>query len=182
MVPRWCNINHNYKKQWRHKSIFIMRKLILLLFTSVIFTHCSKNEQHPDTTYQIINNIELDENAALELLDGTLWEVTVFCLDDSGDIVREDFLDPVSPGGGKSEKKEVTSNIVKVVVSFKFVPRESQFYDMPTNVRKYTVAKYALTPETNNVIEFVENTSIKNNMSMAFEESLLNEEMKLFAE
>jgi len=60
--------------------------------------------------------------------------------------------------------KEVTPDIVKIKVSFKFLPRESPFYDLAANNWKYTVSYYYLTPESNTTAVLNENTMIKGTM------------------
>nr|WP_319268221.1 hypothetical protein [uncultured Draconibacterium sp.] len=144
-----------------------MRKLIYLLTLVLIITSCSDDDNEtPKTTYQIVNNMEADSNPAIEYLDGTLWEVTVFCLDETGDVVREDNLDPVHSGGDMSDKQDVADYITKVVVSFRFLPRESSIYDMESNNRRYTVTRYVMVEGENNMIEIDGETNIQTTLSL----------------
>lgn len=148
-----------------------MKKLILLSLI-VFLMSCSSDDPKP-TTYQIVNNMELDTDPAIEYLDGSMWEVIVFCIDDVGDVVREDKHESIIAGGGSSKPKEITPNIVKLVVSFKFLPQESNFYDLDSNNRRYTVTRFVVIPETNNLIELDGNTNIKGTLSIA--DNLKNE-------
>lgn len=128
--------------------------LSLILFISLI--GCEKEEEK--TTYQIANNFTpLATNT--EYLDGTLWEVVVFCYTGT-DIVRQDDIALIAPGGGKSEIKEVEPNYEKIKVSFKFLPSQSSNYDMEANHRMYVVAYLMLEKGKNNVITITDNTMV----------------------
>ncbi len=128
-----------------------MKKVLFLAFILPLLS-CEKDKdsEKAPTTYQIINNIERFDYD--EYLNGTLWEIVVFGYG-GDDIIRQDNIStPVLPDGGLSEKKEITSDITKIKVSFKLLPKESPFYDLPENNRKYVVAFKNIVKETNNVV------------------------------
>jgi hypothetical protein len=122
--------------------------MFLTLFT-LIFMGCKKEEDK--TTYQIVNNWEYSPSTLDQYLNGTLWEVVVYCYVGS-DIVRQDNIASVEYSGGKSEIIEVPSNFEKVKVSFKLLPEASPNYDMAENHRLYVVAYTLLSKGTNNLI------------------------------
>lgn len=111
---------------------------------------CEKDKETAKTTYQVINNMESDPSELEPLLDGTLWEVIVFCYDKDGDVIRQDNLDPVETDGGKSEITEVDPECVKVKLSFKFLPPESEYYSMAD--RLYVVAFTNIVKGKNNEV------------------------------
>lgn len=149
-----------------------MRNLIFIVFCLFITYSCSKEDQPEPTTYQILNAWE-KTTSEVEYLDGSIYEVVVFCYNDKDEIIREDNFAVVNSGGGRSEKKPVTENIVKVKVSFKFLPPQSPLYDLSSNVRKYLVTINYLTPGTNNEIVITENTMIKNTISIVEKDAIL---------
>lgn len=128
--------------------------LSFILFISLI--GCEKEEEK--TTYQIINNFP-GEDTDVEYLNGTMWEVVVFCYTGT-DVVRQDDVAPIAPDGGKSEKIEVEPNFEKIKVSFKLLPSQSPYYNMEANHRQYVVAYLMLEKGRNNVVTFTENTMV----------------------
>ena len=122
---------------------------LTLLTIIFIFMGCKKEEDK--TTYQIVNNWAYSPSTTDQYLNGTLWEVVVYCYNGT-DIVRQDNIASVEYSGGKSEVIEVPSNFEKVKVSFKLLPEASPNYDMEENVRLYVVAYTLLTKGTNNLI------------------------------
>ncbi len=153
-----------------------MKKLITIIFVAALLLSCSKDEPTP-TTYQLVNAMESDSDPDFQYLDGTLWEVTVFCLDKDGDVVREDNLQPIPAGGGKSESKELTANIEKLVVSFKLLPKQSEYYDLELNYRMYTVTRFVIVPETENEFKITDSTNVKGTLTKA---NRLNSAIKTF--
>ena len=124
-----------------------------------------KKEEEPKTTYVVINDSEKFESG-FEYLDGTLWEVVVYCFIGE-DVVREDILSPIAYGGGTSEIMEVPDNFEKIKVSFKMLPKESSYYDMSGNVRKYTVTSFLLTPGIDNQIVITGQTTVSSYLKSA---------------
>lgn len=151
------------------KTKLLMIALILLAFTS-----CKKDDPIPPTTYYLVNNTP-KQTTTIKYLDGTLWLTTVYCYDATGDIVREDNFESVASGGGESIKTEVTANIVKLVVSFMMVPRESEYYDLDSNYRRYTKTKFALVPNTENKIEINGETTVSNKISKSSPQMIIRD-------
>ncbi|MCE5174670.1 MAG: hypothetical protein ABFC90_09565 [Bacteroidales bacterium] len=142
-------------------------KTKLLLNLAIVLTllcGCSKVEETP-TTYQIVNNTDILTTSFDTYLNGSLYEIVVFCYNSSDEVVRTDNLDPVSSGGGLSKKIEVTSDIVKVKFSFKMLPPESNYYDLSSNVRKYAVSVFYLTAGKNTLITIDGETMVKNTIT-----------------
>jgi hypothetical protein len=83
--------------------------LLLLLFT----VSC---ETDP-TTYQIVNNKSLTSSEVDPMIDGSLYEVVVFVYF-GDDIVRQDNISFVEPGGGLSREMEVPEMYDRIRVSF----------------------------------------------------------------
>jgi len=140
-----------------------MKRLIPVLFAIILLLSCKKEEEK--TTYQIINNMEYDPQT-IEYLDGTLWEVVVYCYIGS-DIIRQDNIEKVLPAGGKSEMIEVEPNYEKVKVSFKLLPPQSPNYDLSANHRLYVVAYTILEKEKNNIITISGSTQVGSSLTSA---------------
>lgn len=140
-----------------------MKNFLFVVLILIVSASCKKDES-VSTSYYIVNNSEVQESS-FEHLDGTMWETTIFCFDKEGDVVREDNLGAIPPDGGTSKHMEVTNNIVKIVVSFRFLPKESPFYDLDSNNRKYTLTRFSLVQGDKNKIVVDGNTSVKGTLS-----------------
>ncbi len=149
-----------------------MRKLFVVTIIVALFVSCSK-EKDEKTTYEIINNSEFNVSA-IEYLDGTLWEVIIFHYI-GDDIAKQVNVESIPHSGGTSGKLEIGDNIEKVKVSFKFVPKDSPFYDLPENNRKYVVAYLFIEKGKNNVIKIDDSTLIGSTLKSA----VLGEDMIL---
>jgi len=122
-------------------------KKVLLVFTIVVIASffllgCKKEIE---ATYQIYNNCSSVSSAYEPLLNGTLYEIVVFEYFGS-DVVREKNIDRIAVGG-KSGVITAHEKAEKIKVSFKFLPKESSYYNMSSNNRKYTVQYYYLKRE-----------------------------------
>ena len=142
---------------------FIKKNLTLktlgLFFIGFTFMGCGGNDE-PSlvTSYQIINNVSKQITSDV-YLDGTMWEIVVFKYR-GDDVAGEDIVDPVRPEGDESKIIEVDSEITKVKISFKFLPKESSNYNLPINYRRYYVSYNFLTPKMNNIITLEESTML----------------------
>jgi hypothetical protein len=130
---------------------------ITLTFALLIAFSCKKDEDLTKTTYQIVNENEL-QTSVDPYFTGALYEVVVFCYDKNGDIIRQDNLDPINPEGGKSELQEVDPECVKVKVSFELLPPISDYYELVD--RLYVVAFTNIAKGKNVKIIIDENTMI----------------------
>jgi len=136
-----------------------MKKLLFIALISVSLLTCKKDEPPAPTTYVLTNSTSI-LGSSLDYINGTIWETIIFCYDDKGDVVREDICGDVSPGGCSTAPKELTDNIVKLVVSFKVASPKSPAYSLPSNNRKYTIIKFAIKPQTINRIELTDKTMV----------------------
>ncbi|HEY3373389.1 MAG TPA: hypothetical protein VGK10_21270 [Prolixibacteraceae bacterium] len=134
-----------------------MKKILLIAIMSILFFGCKKDEDSAKTTYQISNNTTRINTSSDPYLNGTMWEIVVYCYIGS-DIVRQDNIVSVSPGGGKSDMIEVPSNYEKIKVSFKFLPPQSAYYDLSLNNRKYVVAYTLLGKGKNSIVSISDDT------------------------
>jgi hypothetical protein len=123
-------------------------KLIWYLAFFLLLTSCSLF-QNP-TTIEIINNNEKLQDS-YQQLNGSLWEVVVFCFH-GDDVVDEIHLEPIRAEGGTSGTVEVDQDIEKVKVSFKFLPDDSEIADLIDNDRLYVVTVTYLEKHEHNVI------------------------------
>ena len=140
-------------------NILAMKKLIIILSIALLVS-CKKEENTPDkTTYRIINNMD-KVTTNDPYLNGSLYELVVFCYKGT-DIARQDNIDSVRYGGGKSEIIEAAYD--KVKVSFKFLPKASTSYNLSTNKRNYTVTTFYLTQGKNTDITIDGTTMISSN-------------------
>lgn len=139
-----------------------MKNLIIILSVLLLFVSCQKEEP---TTYQVINNTTRI-NSSVPFLDGSLYEVVVFLYSGS-DIIDEDHIESIEPGGGKSDIIEVHEGCEKVKISFKLLPPESEFYDTEENSRIYTVSFTLITKEKNNEVIIDDNTMISSNLGVS---------------
>ncbi|KAA6303136.1 MAG: hypothetical protein EZS26_000739 [Candidatus Ordinivivax streblomastigis] len=137
--------------------------LVLAVVLPVLFAGCSKDDDDESkTTYQVFNNNEKTSSTLDKYLDGSIYEVVVYCYI-GDDIVRQDNFDKIAPGA-KSELKEVPDNFEKIKVSFKFLPKESEFYDLSANTRKYAVAYTLLSKGKNTISELNGETMVGNTL------------------
>ena len=134
-----------------------MKTFLLIAIVAILFFGCKKDEVPAKTSYQIINNATRMNISTDQYLNGTLWEVVVYCYIGT-DIVRQDNIVSVLPGGGKSNMIEVPLNYEKIKMSFRFLPPQSEFYDLSLNNRHYVVAFTVLGKGQNNVITITDDT------------------------
>jgi len=142
-----------------------------MLFLSIsifLLLSCEKEEIPDPTTYQVKNLNEKNITVIDPYLNGSLYDVVVFCFNEKGDIVRQDNFDKIEADGGITNKTEVTDDIVKVKVSFKFIPKESQYYNLSSNVRKYLVVYNYLDRSTNTEIIIDGNAMVKNTITINY--------------
>lgn len=135
-----------------------MRKALFFTMLVFVFFSCEKDEDSSKTTYQIINNCTYNESS-IDYLDGTMWEIIVIKYIDD-DIAGQDNVDPVSPDGGKSDIIEIDNDVEKLKVSYKYLPQESEYYDLDINERKYVAAYTYLDEGENNVITITNSTLV----------------------
>ena len=139
---------------------------ILFFTVLLLFSGCTKEERFNLTTYQVKNDCNPYSNPVDEYLNATLWEIVVFCYNEQNEIVRQDNLEPLSTGGAISPMKETTKDIVKVKLSFKWLPPQSIYFDEESNARKYVVTTFYLTEEENTVIVVNDNSMISGNLTL----------------
>lgn len=139
-----------------------MKKLFIPLILLILFIGCEKEKI---TSYQVVNNGTREPFVYDTIIDQTLFDVVVFCFNDKDEVVRQDDLLDVPPDGGQSEIIETTPDIVKVKVSFMFIPENSLFYDMEENVRRYTNTIFYLTPNENTQLIIDDNTMLKKSLN-----------------
>jgi len=152
-----------------------MKTKLLLLPISILifaFSSCSK-EVESVTTYQILNTCST--TTPMEYLDGSLYEVIVFCYNAKDEIIRTDNLEPIDAGGGLSKKVTVTNEIVKVKVSYKMLPPESIYSDLSSNVRMYVVNVFYIEKGKNTTITVQNMTMVKNTISGLSQEIKMNQ-------
>lgn len=141
-------------------------KTKLLLFGIILLAAASCKKSDKSTTYQITNNMTKETVSDLEpLLNGSLYEVIVFEFNDKDEVVKQENISKIESGGGKSEIIEVTPDVVKVKVSFKMLPKESAYYNLSNNVRKYVKAYSYLPSEQNTNISIDGNTMVSSSMT-----------------
>ncbi len=157
-------------------------KLKFLLFAFSIFClfSCEKDDQEEEvkiTTYQVINNTELNESDNISELNGTLYQVTVLKYRGE-DLAGQDNLEnPIEPNGGSSDVIEISDDIDKIKISFEFLPESSSYYDIVDLDRLYTASFTFLENGVNNEVVFDGNTLVKNNPS-----SSVNDEKEILSE
>lgn len=141
-----------------------MKKLLLLslpffglMFFGLIFSSCEEFETIK-TTYQVYNNSESYSSDVDPYLNGSMYEVVVFCFA-GNDVVREDNYKKIAIGE-KTKMKDVPESVTKIKVSFKFLPKESAYYDMSSNNRKYVVSYTLIEKGKNVVAEINENSMV----------------------
>jgi hypothetical protein len=148
-----------------------------ILFYTVIllsFTACKKDNPIPPTTYQIVNNTVKLNYEFEPLLDGSIYEVEIFWYNDMDIIVKEYNLSQVKSGGGISLLTEVTSDVVKVKISFKMLPAQSDYYSNAINNRFFVNDYTYLKKGGNTLITVDEQTMVSNVLSSVFNPSKLD--------
>ena len=147
---------------------YAIMKRILFILAIIALVSCKEKE----TTFQVINNVT-EMNSDMEYLDGTLWEVIVFCYRGE-DIAKQINLDPIPPEGGVSNIITAEEGIEKVKVSFRFLPEESPFYDLSSNYRMYTVSYTYLTQEDHTEITIDDDTMLSNQIDSKNSNTILS--------
>lgn len=132
-----------------------MKKNVIWLF--LLFTSCSLFEN--PTTIEVINNNEY-YTSTVPYFNGTMYEVSIL-LYVGDDLAGQESTNPITTGGGSSGIIEIDEDIEKVQVSFKFLPRESEYYNEEFNDRMYTSAYTYIDKGENNIIELNENTLLQ---------------------
>jgi hypothetical protein len=128
---------------------------ILAVALPLVLVGCEKDEK---TSYQVFNKTEKSTYALDKYLDGSLWEVVVYCYI-GDDIVRQDNFERIAPGE-KSEIREVPDNFEKIKISFKLIPEQSKFYELSLNTRSYTVSYTLLSKDNNTIAEISGETMV----------------------
>lgn len=149
--------------------------LFLLILAAVVTLGCKKDEPEPasPTTYQIVNDNEVNEST-IEFLDGTLYEIVVFAYT-GDDIARQDNVDPVGPSGSKSDIIEVPDTIEKIKISFKFLPKESPYYNLSSNNRKYVVSYTFLEKGKNNQVIIDGQTMVSGELKISLDQIIIKD-------
>lgn len=126
-----------------------MKKLILLsvVLFSLVLIGCEADS----STYQVFNNCPSSSTTLDPYLNGSLYEVVVFCYA-GADVVREDSYIKISVGE-KTEVKEVPEYVTKIKISYKVLPPASKFYNLSDNNRSYVVAYTLIEPGKNVIAE-----------------------------
>lgn len=134
----------------------------------VVLISCKKEEDM--TTYQIINNAEL-ELTDIQYLDGSMYEVIVFHFK-GDDVIHQDEIIKIEAGGGKSEIIDVSDGCEKLKLSFRFLPEQSDLYDIPANSRKYLVDFTVVEQGKNNILTLTGQTMISDSMNSGMPEGV----------
>ena len=132
----------------------------LVLFLSIVFIGCKK-----DTTYQIYNNCT-KEQTSVQYLDGSLYEVVIYEYL-GNDVIRQVNIDKISSGGGKSDIITANEKTEKIKVSFRLLPKQSAYYNLSSNNRKYTVQYYFLEEGKLTIAEINGNTMVGGSMKIS---------------
>ena len=155
-----------------------MRKsTLIVLFSLLLFSACKK-ESIPVTTYYLSNDVT-KQISSVPYLDGTMYEVVVYCYK-GNDIIRQDNIDPIAPDGEISKKIEVPAEVEKIRVSFKFLPPESSSYSLTSNYRRYVVTSYLLKAGVDNKASLNDDTMLSNTISSAFDKKVLSKQIETF--
>ena len=131
-------------------------KILLFVMLSIAMLSCKKEPK--DTTFQIVNNSTF-ETSTMPYLDGSLYQVVILCYKGS-DLIKQENITSLKPGGGKSIIFVADPNAEKLKVGFKFLPPESAYYSGSSNNYKYTAAFFMITKNTNNTIDINDNTLV----------------------
>lgn len=99
------------------------------------------------TTLQIQNKVTL--YPVTEYIDGSLWEVQLYCFSGKSLVVYE--IDPV-PTGSTSLEFPLPDNCETVKVSWKFAPIKSQYYFGVANCRRYSEGQKTVTKNSNTLL------------------------------
>ena len=134
-----------------------MKKIFIVILALALLSGCKKDEESK-TTYRIINNATKNISS-INYLDGTMWEVVVFCYKGT-DIVRQDNFTSIVYEGGKSIATEVDPTFEKIKVSFRMLPPASEYYSNSLNNRIYTLSYFILEKGNNKDIIIDNNTML----------------------
>jgi len=147
--------------------------IVLIVLILLSFTACKKDNPIPPTTYQIVNNLVKMSYEIEPLLDGSMYEVEIYWYNNLNVIVKQYDLSQVKYGGGMSPRTVVTSDVVKVRVSFKRLPAQSEYYNHEINNRMFVVAYFNIKKGDNILIAIDEETVVGNLLSSVLNPSKL---------
>lgn len=139
-----------------------MKKLALISIVAVLLFSCEK--EYP-FIYQIYNHNYLGEADSINFdpyLDGTMYETEVTCFNEQGEVIRTDKLGTLATKGN-SGSIALTPEMVRLKISFRMLPNESEKFNSDFNTRKYTAEYFDLWANVNIIIV---------NEYMVFQESL----------
>lgn len=146
------NSNHTTDYQLFLTTFIRVRNLLLILF--VLFCTCQLIPQEEiesaavkRTTMQIQNKVTLFP--VTEYIDGSLWEVQVYCFNEKSVVVNE--IAPV-PTGTTSVEFIIPDDCESVKVSWKFAPVKSQYYFGVANCRRYSGGKQTVKKNSNTLL------------------------------
>jgi len=134
------------------RPVFKLFLLVLLMLAPA----CGKRT----ITYQILNNRTYDPSVEAGELDGTLYNLTVFCYID-GYIALQDNLDPVASGGGLSYEQEVPASVERVRIAFTNAPTEAEEFQEAEGFLRFTHETFYLDSWGNTVIEINDSTRLE---------------------
>jgi hypothetical protein len=145
----------------KNLKIDTMKRFLIIVSIIFLLAACTKPVTTSITTYYIVNDYTKTETA-IPYMDNTMWEVIVFCFNSADSIVRQDNIDSIAPKG-TSKYIEVASNINRVIVSYKLLPKKSDMYNNIINARYYT-EYFDITPEIDNKIVLNGSTKVQKTM------------------
>lgn len=126
-----------------------MKKLFFVLVIMLVYSSCTKNDELP-TTYQVFNSTT-SVVTGMEYLDGSVYEVIVYHYSGT-DIIRQDSIEKILTGGGKTPLMDVPANTDLIKISFKMLPPASIYYNATWNVRLYMLDYRIIERGKNNII------------------------------
>lgn len=141
-----------------------MKKLFYLLICILVLASCKKDEEI--TTYQVYNILEGFDQGSINFLfpndpgvydyiDGTLHEVRVYEYNGSK-VISRDSIGEITSKGGMSQVITTKYNCNEVRVTFRFLSKESPYYNLLDNHRFQFITNTSLRRDENNIV-FIKN-------------------------
>jgi hypothetical protein len=137
----------------------------------LFYSSCKKEQLQLPTTYQIFNS-STPVVTRFEYLDNSMYEVIVYHYSGTN-IIKQDSIDKIATGGGKTGLMDVPANTDLIKVSFKFLPSKSPNYNAPWNIRFYAIDYKIIVRGKNNILGFnggsyISDTIVKSNNHVDF--------------
>lgn len=130
-------------------------KYLLLITIVLILLSCRKDE----TTLLLVNNMStIQQNEfSYPYLDGSMYEIAILEFNKNNRKIGSIYINTIKPNK-TSITFRIGKEVAKVKISFKNLPKESEYYNLSSNVVITTENYFLLNIEDNTIISINDST------------------------